>query len=64
MDFYTSLGKAGTLFYDGERLCFEGDADASAAAFFEALNHMLTEHLKEAYIAGYEDALREKSVDC
>jgi hypothetical protein len=60
IEFYGLLGKVGHLDWQDGTLVFEGELDQSAEAFLDSLNKVLSEKLHQAYLNGWNDALKEK----
>ena len=60
IEFYGLLGKVGHLDWSDDVMTFEGDLDQSAEAFLDSLNKVLSEKLHQAYLNGWNDALKEK----
>lgn len=60
IEFYGLFGKVGHLDWEHGTLVFEGDLDQSAEAFLDHLNKILSDRLHQAYLNGWNDALKEK----
>lgn len=60
IDFYSHMGKVGSLDWSDGKLTFSGEADDSARAFFDTLSAIFFAKLQEAYEEGYMDAKKEK----
>jgi hypothetical protein len=60
IELYDESGKVGVLTFSDSRLSFHGDPDEAAKAFFGAFNKVFSAELQQAYITGWNDAMKEK----
>lgn len=60
IELYDESGRVGILTFSDDRLSFQGAPDEAARAFFEAFNQVFSSELQQAYITGWNDALKEK----
>jgi hypothetical protein len=60
IEFYGLHGKVGHLDWEDGTLVFDGDMTQSAEAFLDYLSQALSDKLHQAYVNGYNDALKEK----